>query len=96
MSTYKIDKVKPQSSRKRWEFWRERGIVIIEEGKYRVLLKDELDEYTDSQIWQLEHPGMPTVIKGEFNDGVSAEGEQLSGVAGSELREESGDRGPEG
>lgn len=96
MSTYKIDKVKSQSSRRRWEFWRERGIVVVINGLPTVMSKDELEEYTDSQIWQADHPGMETVIKGELSDGVSAEGIELSGAASSESGEVSGDTSPEG
>ena len=55
--TYKINHVKNLSNRARYEYWRERG--VLNAGK--LMTKQELDTYTDEQIWRLNHPGREPV-----------------------------------
>ena len=69
---YKIDRIKPVSNRRRWEYWREKGIItsVEDNGAVNVYSKQELDDYTDRAIWLADHPGQdPTTIvkaRGEY------------------------------
>ena len=60
MPTYKIDRVKPVSSRRRYEYLREHGVVIAtddHDGPGPTLSRKELDDYIDESIWREAHPG---------------------------------------
>lgn len=55
-----ISRIKTVSNRARYEYWRERG-VAIGDAPVRYLTKQDLDDYTDEQIWRDAHPGQDPV-----------------------------------
>lgn len=57
-----INRIKTTSNRHRYEYWRERGIAISD-APVQYLTKQELDDYTDEQIWRAAHPGQSPVQK---------------------------------
>ena len=55
---YSVNKVKPVSSMRKYEYLREKGVVIETGGSHPMILKGkELDEYLDEQVWRKNHPG---------------------------------------
>ena len=59
----RINKVKVQSALKKWMYWRERGVYVLDPtiGKHRLMRSEELDVYTDTGIWLAEHPGQEPI-----------------------------------
>lgn len=65
----KANRIKPVSKMRRYEFLRERGVMVgsIEGGDCMGPLdRDDLDNWVDEQIWREAHPGQdPNVDFGE-------------------------------
>ena len=74
MSKYKVNSIKPSSPMKRYEFLRERGVVLTTDasgGPGPVLKGKELDEKIDEIQWRIKHPGQEPIR--EFSDGLPSE-----------------------
>ena len=58
MPRYSVNRVKPLSSRRRYEFLREHGVTIETGGSHPKILKGQaLDDYIDEKVWRDHHPG---------------------------------------
>ena len=63
-----VDLVKVQSSRRRYEYWRTHGVVLLIGGEpYQLVKGDELDHFTDRLIFEEKYPGREQV---QVLDGV--------------------------
>lgn len=93
---YKIDRIKPLSNRRRYEYWREHGVSFPNaDGSVEVLNKADLDAYTDEQIWRAAHPGEEPIVE-VSNNGLPAQRESSGGNPVRRVRKKAGRKSPEG
>ena len=58
---YTVNRIKPLSNSRRYEYLRELGVSVFQDGRMVLLHKEELDRYIDRAVWEEAHPGVEPI-----------------------------------